>query len=165
MIEMATVAELLRNGRESKHLTIQQVADVTKIRTDHLRALEEGRLEVFSAPIYIRGSVKSYASFLKLDLAQILPLLEAELKGTQDFSGPPPLTPQPKTMVDTLTLVLAKLNWKAGVVALAILVVALVIMAIVAAVHQHHGRNPMAGVRPGTYHPASEGDTLALPGR
>ena len=39
---MSTVAEQLRTAREAKNLTVQQVADVTKIRTDHVRALEEG---------------------------------------------------------------------------------------------------------------------------
>jgi cytoskeletal protein RodZ len=61
---MPTVAEQLRAAREAKKLTVQQVADATKIRTDHIRALEEGNFSAFSAPIYIRGSVKNYATLL-----------------------------------------------------------------------------------------------------
>ncbi len=64
---MSTVAEQLRLAREAKQLTVEQVAEMTKIRTDHLRALEEGNFAVFSAPIYIRGSVKNYAAALKLE--------------------------------------------------------------------------------------------------
>ena len=45
---MSTVAEQLRVAREARKLTIQQVADATKIRTDHIRALEEGNFNVFS---------------------------------------------------------------------------------------------------------------------
>jgi cytoskeletal protein RodZ len=56
---MPTVAEQLRAARETKKLTVQQVADKTKIRTDHVRALEDGNFSVFSAPVYIRGSVKN----------------------------------------------------------------------------------------------------------
>ena len=66
---MPTVAEHFRAAREARNLTVQQVADATKIRTDHIRALEEGNFSVFSAPIYIRGSVKNYAAMLKLDAA------------------------------------------------------------------------------------------------
>ena len=53
---MSTVAEQLRSAREARKLTIYQVAETTKIRTDHIRALEVGNFEVFSAPVYIRGS-------------------------------------------------------------------------------------------------------------
>lgn len=160
---MPTVAELLRARREEKKLTVQQVADATKIRTDHVRALEEGDFSVFSAPIYIRGSVKNYATFLKLDLAQILPVLEAELKGTQNFSEPPPLSPQGKSVVDQLTLVLAKLNWKMGFVGVGAIVVVIILGVIIISVRHHHRSNPVLNIKPAIYQPATEGDTLPLP--
>src|SRR3974390_3042864 len=69
---VSTVAEQLRTSRESRHLTVEQVAEITKIRTDHLRALEEGNFDVFSAPVYIRGFVRSYSTLLKLDVPQIM---------------------------------------------------------------------------------------------
>ncbi|MGH7954054.1 MAG: helix-turn-helix domain-containing protein, partial [Limisphaerales bacterium] len=50
---MPTVAEQLRAAREVQKLTIHQVAEKTKIRTDHVRALEDGNFSVFSAPVYI----------------------------------------------------------------------------------------------------------------
>ena len=52
---MATVAEQLRTAREARNLTVEQIADTLKMRTDHVRALEEGDYDVFSAPVYIRG--------------------------------------------------------------------------------------------------------------
>ena len=73
---MPTVAEQLRAAREAKKLTVQQVADATKIRTDHIRALEEGNFNLFSAPIYIRGSVKNYATMLKLNVPQLMLALD-----------------------------------------------------------------------------------------
>src|SRR5580658_11059191 len=111
---MPTVAEQLRAAREAKKLTIAQVAETTKIRTDHIRALEEGNYNVFSAPIYIRGSVKNYATLLKLDVLKIMAELDRELKGTQNFSEPPPLMQQSKTPVDHVMFLLSKLNWKVG---------------------------------------------------
>src|ERR1700744_3432899 len=113
---MPTVAEQLRAAREAKNLTIDQVADYTKIRTDHVRALEEGDFGAFSATIYIRGSVKIYAGFLKMEVAPLMAALDAQLKGTEKFSEPPPLTDTKKTFLDTLMLGLAKLNWKMGFV-------------------------------------------------
>ena len=95
---MSTVAEQLRAAREAKNLTVEEVADLTKIRTDHIRALEEGNFNVFSAPIYIRGSVKNYATALKLDTTAMLATLAAELKGTEKYSEPPPLSESKKTL-------------------------------------------------------------------
>ena len=69
---MPTVADQLHEAREARKLTIEQVAEVTKIRSDHVRALEEGNFNVFSAPVYIRGFVRSYAGALKLDVREIL---------------------------------------------------------------------------------------------
>ena len=160
---MSSVAEQLRVAREAKNLTIEQVADQTKIRTDYVRALEEGDFAAFSAPIYIRGSVRSYATLLKIDVNAILAALNVELKGTQKFSEPPPLVEQKKTLIDTFTLALAKLNWRAAF----ILVVALVVVAGIAVgwmTWRHHKRSdPLKDVAPVTYQPGSSGDTLALP--
>ena len=69
---MPTVAEQLRAGREASKLDIYQVAEITKIRTDHLRALEAGDYDQFAAPVYIRGFVRTYAGLLKLDVAKVM---------------------------------------------------------------------------------------------
>ena len=107
---MSTVAEQLRAAREAKNLTVEQVAETTKIRTDHIRALEEGNFNVFSAQIYIRGSVKNYSSMLKLDTPALLAALDAELDQTEKYSEPPPLVEPENTLVDRFTLLLAKVN-------------------------------------------------------
>src|SRR5882757_1688786 len=114
---MPTVAEQLRAAREAKKLTVQQVADATKIRTDHIRALEEGNFNVFSAPVYIRGSVKNYATVLKMDVPKILIDLEAELSRTEKFAEPPPLMEESRSPLDHLMFLLSKLNAKTAMVA------------------------------------------------
>jgi cytoskeletal protein RodZ len=60
-----SVPEQLRQARQAQNLTIQQVAEITKIRSDHIRALEEADYNVFSAPVYIRGFTRTYATLLK----------------------------------------------------------------------------------------------------
>src|SRR6267154_6527130 len=94
---MSTVAEQLRLAREANKFTVEQIAEMTKIRTDHVRALEEGNFSMFSAPVYIRGSVKNYAALLKLDLPPLMASLDAELGRTEKYSEPPPLTEQANT--------------------------------------------------------------------
>ena len=72
---MATVGEYLRAGRAARQLTLHQVGETTKIRTDYLEALESGDYNRFVAPVYIRGFVRAYATMLRLDLPQVMACL------------------------------------------------------------------------------------------
>jgi cytoskeletal protein RodZ len=161
---MSTVAEQLRAAREAKNLTVEQVAESTKIRTDHIRALEEGNFNVFSAPIYIRGSVKNYGSWLKLDTVQILTALDAELSGTKNFAAPPPLGESKKTWLDHATLILAKLNWKLGLAGIVVVAVMVLAGSSFLAWRHHQKSDPLKNLPPAVYSPANSGDTLPLPG-
>jgi cytoskeleton protein RodZ len=160
---MPTVAEQLRAAREARKLTIQQVADLTKIRTDHLRALEDGNFHAFSAPIYIRGSVKNYATMLKLDVPKILADLDRELKGTDKFAEPPPLTEQSKSPLDYVMFLLSKVNAKVAMVGAGILAVILLIVGINSLIRNHHSRNSTPDLPPAVYQPTNSDETLPVP--
>lgn len=162
---MSTVAEQLHEGREAKHLTVEQVAEITKIRTDHLRALEEGNFNVFSAPVYIRGFVRTYSTLLKLDVPRVMSTLDGELGQTQKFAEPPPLSDHPRGFVDFLMLQLSKIDWQKGVVILGGAVVVLAIVLGYIGYHHYRSNDPLKNVRPAMYKaPArGSGDTLPLP--
>jgi len=160
---MPTVAEQLRAAREAKNLTIPQVAEATKIRTDHIRALEEGNFNVFSAPVYIRGFVRNYATQLKLDVSQIMAALDAELGRTEKFKEPPPLVEQPKTVLDHLMDSLAKLNWRVGVAGLAVVGVILLLVLGSLAWRHHQRSNTAPKLPPAVYQSTNSGETLPLP--
>ena len=159
---MSTVAEQLRQAREAKNLTVQQIAEITKIRTDHIRAVEEGNFDVFSAPVYIRGFVRTYSTLLKLDVPQIMAALDTELGRTTKFAEPPPLAEHPRSVVDYVMLQLSRVDWRKWLIALgAVVVLVAIVWAWVA--WRHH--NPLKGVKPGVYQssPGTAGDTLPLP--
>ena len=162
---MSTVAEQLRIAREAKHLTVNQVAEATKIRTDHIRALEEGNFNVFSAPVYIRGSVKNYGAYLKLDVSQLMAELNAELGQTKKFHEPPPLTDEKRGTMDFITLQLSKLTWRRGMIIGGLLLAVIVIVAIFIFTRNHTQRDPLSGSKPpGVYQGGkTSGDTLPLP--
>src|SRR4051812_32239822 len=160
---MPTVAEQLRAAREAKKLTIPQVAELTKIRTDHIRALEDGNFNVFSAPVYIRGSVKNYATVLKMEVPKILADLDTELSRTEKFAEPPPLMEESKSPLDYVMFLLSKVNARVTMVAGGILGVVLLVMLISTLIHRHRTANPLTGLPPAVYHPANAGDTLPLP--
>jgi cytoskeletal protein RodZ len=165
MKEMPTVAEQLRAAREAKKLTIPQVAELTKIRTDHLRALEDGNFNAFSAPIYIRGSVKNYATTLKLDVPQIMAALNAELSHTEKFAEPPPLMEESHSPLDYLILLLSKINAKVAMIGAVILAVILLIALASTFIKSQHSNNPVANLPPAVYQSTNSDATLPVPHR
>jgi len=160
---MSTVSEQLRLAREASQLTIEQVAEATKIRTDRVRALEAGQYEGFSATIYIRGSVKIYAKLLKLDEARLLAALDAELKGTEKFSEPPPLVETKKTFLDSLILLWTQLHWQLGIAGIAILILLALAGVGTWAWRHHRANDPLKNLPPAVYQATTTGDTLPLP--
>ena len=160
---MATVAEQLRTAREAQKLTVHQVADITKIRTDHLQALEEGNFDVFAAPVYIRGFVRSYAGLLKLDVPQIMAALEGELSKTEKFSEPPRFSAPPRGVLDFVMLQLSRVNWRVASLVLAVLAVVAELAAIFLVWRHHRTRDPLRGLPPAVYQSPGKDSGEKLP--
>ena len=162
---MSTVADQLRMAREARGLTVYQVAEITKIRTDHVRALEEGNYDTFSAPVYIRGFVRTYANLLKLDVPALMTALDAELGRTDRFNEPPPLTNEPRGFVDVVMLQLSKVNWRVALPSLGLALTLLVLILGYRIWRGHQSKDPLRNLGPGLYQPPQQqtGDTLPLP--
>lgn len=164
---MSTVAEQLHQAREARRLTLAQVAEITKIRTDHLRALEEGDFDIFSAPVYIRGFVRTYSTLLKLDVPQVMSALETELRGTVKFAEPPSLSGPRKGVVDFFTLQLSKVNWRRGLVVLGAAAILLGSLLGYAVWRHYQTADPLRNLKPAMYRPShgGTGQNLPLPKR
>jgi cytoskeletal protein RodZ len=162
---MASVAEQLRTGREARNLTVGQVAETTKIRGDHIRALEEGNYDVFVAPVYIRGFIRTYATLLKLDVPKLMAELDGELHRTDKFSEPPAFSSQPRGVLDIVMLQLSKVDWRKGAMVLAALVLVGLVVFGAWVWRQFQSRDPLANLPPAIYKPANTNrhDTLPLP--
>lgn len=161
---MPTVAEQLRAAREARNLSINEVAEITKIRTDHIRALEEGNFDVFVAPVYIRGFTRTYATLLKLDVPALIKALDGELGKTERFSEPPPLTDTDKSVVNFMTLQLSKLNLHRTkiLIGLGVLVAVAVTYSVLT---KRRTATPTPAVPPAKVQstPRNPGNTLPLP--
>jgi len=107
-----SVADQLKAERERQGRTVHDVANVTNIKTDHIRALESGDWDAFGAQVYIRGFTRTYAKELRLDVPRIMSELETELGQTEDYSAPPPLTGRRKGPLDFITLWLSRVRWQ-----------------------------------------------------
>ena len=67
------IGNLLRLAREERRLTLEEAADRLHIRARYLHALEQGRFdELPGGIIYVKGYLRAYAAFLKLDRREIL---------------------------------------------------------------------------------------------
>jgi len=64
---MESVGEFFRQVRETKGLTVDEVASKTRIRSDFVKALEDGNFSKLPDQVFARGFVRSYARSLGLD--------------------------------------------------------------------------------------------------
>ncbi|MCB0387013.1 MAG: helix-turn-helix domain-containing protein, partial [Bdellovibrionales bacterium] len=77
---MKRTGERLKASREEQKLTISEVSLSTKINPRVLQAMEAGQLEKLPAISFLRGFIRTYASFLKLDGNELLELFSEELE-------------------------------------------------------------------------------------
>lgn len=162
---MPSVAEQLRAAREERKLTIHQLADATKIKTEHIRSLEDGDFRPFSAPVYIRGHVKALAKALNLDPTSVLADLDHELAQTADFNAPPSLTPKNKGFLDWVMLQISKLQLQV----MAPYIVFVILLGGIAWGYmiwkERQNTDPLQGLGPGIYtpKPVPSGQFVPLP--
>ena len=77
-VSASTVGELLRKTREGRKLSLADVNKHTKISIETLRSLEQDDIEAFGSEAYLKGFLKNYARFLKLDMDVVLMTLDRQ---------------------------------------------------------------------------------------
>ncbi len=82
-MDIYEIGKLLKEEREKRGLSIEDVYKATKISIMNIEAIEKGKMDMLPHPVYTRGFIKSYAEFLKIDP---LPLLEAYEENTSFVS-------------------------------------------------------------------------------
>jgi cytoskeletal protein RodZ len=85
-----TFGQELRQVRQARKLSLEDVAKATYIRLHHLQAMEAGNFEAFSSLAQARGFLRTYADFLGLNPQ---PLLE-RLGGSRSTRRPAEQPPQ-----------------------------------------------------------------------
>ena len=87
IIQTSSVGERLKAAREEKKLSLEDIADQTRIPLRHLQNLEAGDWSSLPAPTYTIGFAKSYASAVGLDRTEIGDDLRNEMGGQRYESG------------------------------------------------------------------------------
>ena len=71
-----SVGAKLKQARELRRLTVEQVAEATKIRSHYLQALENDDHSAIPSAAQARGFLRIYADFLELNLADLMPVVQ-----------------------------------------------------------------------------------------
>jgi hypothetical protein len=73
---MGELGERLRAAREEKELTLEGVAEATRIPLNYLQALEDESFGAFTSDLHARGFLRNYASFLGFDPEEMVGLYD-----------------------------------------------------------------------------------------
>ena len=65
-MSLEQVGQKLKAAREAQNLSLGQVYDRTRIPTNHLEAIEFGRVDDLPEPVYVAGFIKRYGDTLGL---------------------------------------------------------------------------------------------------
>jgi len=82
---MAVFGEHLRRERESRNVSLDQIAEATKISKRQLKALEDEKFQMLPGGIFNKGYVRAYSRFLGLnEEAMVAEYLEASGQSSRD---------------------------------------------------------------------------------
>ncbi len=93
---MASLGQELRKVRESRNISIEEIASSTKIIGRYIQAVEDDRFDAMPGGFFITGIIRSYAKYLGLDPDDVLRRYrEAGLLSKPAYSGPVPTAVEP----------------------------------------------------------------------
>jgi len=100
MDEGETLGKYLKQQRESKKISLREVAKSTKVRENILKAIEEDQHHLLPPTTYVKGFLLSYAKYLRLNPKDVLLRYERALKG-EPITSPLPPPPEPEQEMPT----------------------------------------------------------------
>lgn len=77
---MKTVGSILKEAREAKRLTVEEVEVATKIRAKFLEAIEADDYTILPSQAYAKGFVKNYGEYLGIPSGTILAFFRRQTK-------------------------------------------------------------------------------------
>lgn len=98
------IGERLEEARKRKGISIREVADATKIRSEYLASMEDNSMEIALPEIYRRGFLRNYAIFLKLDPDKILTDYDAQFRGSAAIHRERPSTSEDRPIYGRMEL-------------------------------------------------------------
>lgn len=94
---MRTVGQILKEERERKFYTLDEIEKITKIRKELLQALEAGQYDKLPPPTFVQGFIKNYGRFLGLNTEKLLAVFRREFS---EHKNPPRVMDSLRNPVD-----------------------------------------------------------------
>jgi cytoskeletal protein RodZ len=82
-IKNKTVGNILKESRAEQNLSLEKAALATRLRPNHLAALEAGDYGKLPGGVYSEKILESYANFLNIDLEGLKKLFKKEISTSQ----------------------------------------------------------------------------------
>jgi cytoskeletal protein RodZ len=117
----ASFGAFLRAQREARHLTVQQIAETTKIAARHFTSLERGDIRRWPGGMYRRAMVRAYAQAVGLNVDETVRRFLAVFP-EQDGPAVASPTPQPEARRPAVFRRVASVTGIAGLSAVVILI-------------------------------------------
>ena len=94
---MRTVGQALKEEREKRLYTLEEIEKATKIRKELLQALEDGDYQKLPPATFVQGFIKNYGKFLGLNSEKLLAVYRREFS---DYKNPPRIMESFKNPMD-----------------------------------------------------------------
>ncbi|MCX8012266.1 MAG: helix-turn-helix domain-containing protein, partial [Desulfobacterota bacterium] len=75
-LNMGSLGELLRSAREKKNISLDDIANATKISKNILIALEDEKYELLPSKVFVKGFLRSYGRYVGLEINELWNLYE-----------------------------------------------------------------------------------------
>ena len=92
MLALTDLGQRLRQERESKGLSLEDLQKLTKIQKRYLLGIEEGNYEVMPGKFYVRAFIKQYCEAIGLDTDAIFEEYKSDIPSTQTEDMPQQLS-------------------------------------------------------------------------
>ena len=86
--DITSVGQMVARARTSAGLTVAQVADTTRIRATLVSAIEQDDFRLCGGDVYARGHLKSIATAVGLDPAEVVAQFDADRGAQRPASAP-----------------------------------------------------------------------------
>ena len=87
-IDLEKIGKILKDRREEKGLTVNDISDSLCVRKSLIRAMEDGDWSILPHEIYVRGYVKEYAHLIGID-CEISEELSRHIENEPAVEAPP----------------------------------------------------------------------------
>jgi cytoskeleton protein RodZ len=87
-----SIGNQLRQAREAQAISLDKAAQATHIRLHYLEALEADQFNLLPSSAQVRGFIRAYGEYLKLNSSELLQALDGDWKASQATTTPPTTT-------------------------------------------------------------------------